>query len=64
MERLTIRDPFEGVQIKEEERLLSLKGFITDEEQREIIRCLVEKLADYEDAEEQGEKSTIDSSEK
>lgn len=40
--------------VKEEERLLNANGVITKDEMYKIMRHLAEKLADYEDKEEQG----------
>ena len=40
--------------VKEEERLLNANGIITKDEMYKIMRHLAEKLADYEDKEEQG----------
>lgn len=40
--------------VREEERLLNSYGIITKDEMYKIMRHLAEKLAKYEDAEEQG----------
>ena len=55
MSRLTSYNPVEEeLLINEEERLLSSKGFIDKDEMYKITRHLAEKLAEYEDLEEQG----------
>lgn len=54
MKRLTEWDANKELLVKEEERLLNTKGVITKDEMYKIMRHLAEKLADYEDKEEQG----------
>lgn len=56
MSRLTMRDEHSGmnVLVLEEERLLTSKGFIEKDEMYKIMMHLAEKLADYEDKQEQG----------
>lgn len=54
MKRLTSWDPAnQEVLINEEEKILSQKGFITDEEMYEVTRHLAEKLFDYENKDQQ-----------
>lgn len=54
MSRLTKRDPGRGLLIKEEERFWKENGYYDKDEMYKIMRHLAEKLAEYEDLEEQG----------
>ena len=55
MARLTSYDvENDFILVKEEERLLSAKGFIDKDEMYKIMRHLAEKLYEYENAEENG----------
>lgn len=54
MERLTKWNENKELLVREEERLLNANGIITKDEMYKIMRHLAEKLAQYEDAEEQG----------
>lgn len=55
MARLTSYDEENDfILVREEERLLSAKGFIDKDEMYKIMRHLAEKLFEYEKAEEQG----------
>lgn len=54
MIRLTGYDQNMELLVKEEERILSSKGFIDKDEMYKIMMHLAEKLADYENLEEQG----------
>lgn len=54
MDKLTDYDTNKELIVREEERLLRSKGIITKDEMYKIMRHLAEKLAEYEDLEEQG----------
>jgi hypothetical protein len=54
MNRLTTRDKIVGLLINEEERMLISKGYVTNDEMYKVTQHLAEKLAEYEDLEEQG----------
>ena len=54
MNRLTTRDKIVGLLINEEERMLISKGYVTNDEMCKVTQHLAEKLAEYEDLEEQG----------
>lgn len=54
MARLTERNENKELLVREEERLLNANGIITKDEMYKIMRHLAEKLAQYEDKEEQG----------
>lgn len=55
MARLTSYDcENDEILVDEEEKLLSSKGFINEDEIYKIMRHLAEKLFEYEELEEQG----------